>query len=81
VILENFFAVEVLLFSLWFGFCFFGLRLFLVLFACFLRDVLCCQKAPLMLVNVTFAHVDWFCGKRNFKRRRQLSSYTFFYPR
>jgi len=24
VILENFFVVEVLLFSLWFGFCFFG---------------------------------------------------------
>jgi hypothetical protein len=33
-----------------------------------------------MLPIVTSVHVDlWLCGKRNFKRRRRLSPYTFFY--
>jgi len=32
-----------------------------------------------MLPSVKFAHVEELCGKRNFKRRRQLTPYTFFY--
>jgi len=32
-----------------------------------------------MLVCVTFEYVERLCGKRNFKRRRHYTPYTFFY--
>jgi len=28
---------------------------------------------------VTFEYVEWFCGKRNFRRRREQSLSVFFY--
>jgi len=33
----------------------------------------------LMLVFLAIEYVEGLCGKRNFKRRRQLTPYTFFY--
>jgi hypothetical protein len=65
-----------------FQFAFSGLLRFLfavwALFGCFLRDVLCCEKAPSMLPIVTFAHVAELCGKGDFKRRREQSLSAFF---